>query len=185
MVSLLKAAHLTLFHMLGHQYVVSGGGRFLGYDILGKFFLENVGRAKRDIVAAAYPYFREFVHMMRPMLGAPDTLKGTADDQMIYICERGIIHWGMIVLVRTSPTSVHAVLAPLFEGPVGAKIFLDFLHGSADEKITARPLWFRGDHWEGSEDTMTDRWPKSGLLYPEQPDTVDAPAYPSVPTRER
>jgi hypothetical protein len=67
LVSLLKAAHLTLFHMLGYQYALSAGGHFLGHDILGKFFLANVGRPRAAVVSASHPHFREFAHMVRPM----------------------------------------------------------------------------------------------------------------------
>jgi len=49
LVSLLKAAHLALFEMLGYQYALSAAGHFLGYTVLGSFFLKNQGRRRAEI----------------------------------------------------------------------------------------------------------------------------------------
>jgi hypothetical protein len=167
LVSLLKATHLTLFHMLGYEYALSAGGVFLGRDILGTFFESNTGLMRHEIAANAKKHFREFAHMVRPALGVPATFQGTADDNALYICERGSLRWGLIVFVRTGTDSVHAVLAPLFEEQVPARVFMNFLRGSADEEITSRLAWFRGDRWEAAVDTVTYRWPKTGVLYPD------------------
>jgi hypothetical protein len=169
LVSTLKAAHLTLFNMLGYSYAISAGGHFLGHDVLGRFFLENEGRPKADVLASAYPYFREFAHMMRPMLGVPDSFRGTAEEKAIYLCERGAIRWGMIVMVRTGPGPLHSVLVPLLEDLVAANVFVSFLRGATDDAFATRLAWFRGDRWEAAGETVTARWPKTGVLYPEEP----------------
>ena len=168
-VSLLKAAHLTLFHMLGYRCALSAGGYFLGRTILGDFFLANRGRPKTEVVANARPYFREFAHMLRPVQGARATFKGTADDRILLLCEKGTIRWGLVVLVRTSPDSVASVLVPLLDSPVAARVFLNFLQGSSDEEITTRLSWFRGDCWQSAMETTTHLWPKTGILYPDDP----------------
>jgi hypothetical protein len=169
LVSLLKAAHLTLFNMLGYQYALSPAGHFLGYEILGKFFLANARRSKADVIAAAHPHFREFASMVRPVLNAPNTLKGTADDNMVFLCESGDIRWGLVVWIRTSPTQMHAVLAPLFQEPVGARRFFAFLDRSTDEDITVRRARCLRDRWDASTRTESHRWPKTGTMYPEEP----------------
>ena len=51
--SLLKAAHLTLFEILGYKYVLSAGGHFVGRTILGDFFLSTVGATKRQALETA------------------------------------------------------------------------------------------------------------------------------------
>jgi len=51
LVSMLKAAHLTLFEMLGYRHALSAGGHFLGRNILGEFFHGNKGRSKAEIIA--------------------------------------------------------------------------------------------------------------------------------------
>jgi len=67
LVSLLKAAHLTLFEMLRYRYVLSAVGHFMGQSILGKFFLQNEGLAKQAVIANAYGHFREFMNLVRPV----------------------------------------------------------------------------------------------------------------------
>ncbi len=47
LVSLIKAAHLTQFHLLGYRYLFSAAGRWVGRDILGEFFQQNMD-AKRE-----------------------------------------------------------------------------------------------------------------------------------------
>ena len=75
LVSLLKAAHLTLFEMLGYRYALSAGGVFLGRDVLGEFFLQNCDLSKAEVLKDAASYFREFANMMRPVLNAPRKLR--------------------------------------------------------------------------------------------------------------
>lgn len=175
LVSALKAAHLTLFDMLGYTYALSAGGHFLGHDVLGTFFLTHGGRPKAAVVEAARDHFREFVHLMRPMYGVTETFKGTVEEQAVWVCERGSIKWGMVVMLRTGPGAVHAVLVPLLESPVAAGIFMKFLQSSTDEEITARLTYFRGDRWEGAMETVTHHWPKTGTLFPEEPKGPAAP----------
>jgi len=48
--SLIKAAHLTLFEMVGYQYALSAGSHFIGREILGEFFYQNYGKKKSQII---------------------------------------------------------------------------------------------------------------------------------------
>ena len=57
LVSLIKAAHLTLFWLLGYRYATSAAGLFVGRDILGQFYRSNAGRPKKEIRANAWSYF--------------------------------------------------------------------------------------------------------------------------------
>ena len=41
--SVIKAAHLTMFHLLGYRYALSAGGFFLGKTVLGDIFLKTRG----------------------------------------------------------------------------------------------------------------------------------------------
>lgn len=165
LVSALKAAHLTLFHLLGYRYVFSTGGHFLGHEVLGKFVRANLHHRRRTALANANAHFREFAHMLRVSLNVPDTFRGTAEEGAVFICERGSIRWGMVVLIRTTPGPIHFVLVPLMEQPVAVDIFLRFLRGQ-DERVTLRLAWFRGDRWEAAKDTIDAEWPKTGVLYP-------------------
>ena len=53
LVSLLKAAHLTLFHSLGYRYALSAGGRFIGFTVLGDFFLKTRDMARTRALEVA------------------------------------------------------------------------------------------------------------------------------------
>jgi hypothetical protein len=86
LVSVIKAAHLTLFHMLGYNYVLSAGGYFVGHQILGEFFLHNYDKPKADVLKAANPFFREYVHMVRPLISDTFNFQGTVTDNALLIC---------------------------------------------------------------------------------------------------
>jgi len=165
MVSLLKAAHLTLFHMLGYQYGLSPGGHFLGRYVLGEFFLANTGRPRPEVLAAAHRYFREYAPMVRPMPNDSDQFSGTAEDGQAFMCLHDDVLWGMVVIIRVSQ-SLHGVLVPVFGSQAGNERFLAFIEG-ADERIKARLVRFAGDHWDASRQLLDLVWPKTGLLYPE------------------
>jgi hypothetical protein len=101
LVSILKAAHLTLFEMLGYRYALSAGGHLLGHDILGEFFLNNKGRSKVEIIANGLSHFREFANMMRPILNPPPDLKGTAADHFVFVCRcDSDAPWGLTCLSK-------------------------------------------------------------------------------------
>ncbi len=126
LVSLLKAAHLTLFHMLGYRYVYSPGGRFLGYDTLGRFYLDNRARPKREVLARARQHFNDHIGIVRPMLSAP-RIEGTVSDRMLALCMPRLSDiWGMLVFIRAAGV-FHAVLVPTFSSPDTADRYIRFL----------------------------------------------------------
>lgn len=114
-VSLLKAAHLALFDTLGYRFALSAGGHFMGFNVLGKFFLRNRELNRPEILANAVAHYEEFANMVRPVGSGGHDLKGTAEDGLLYICTRGTeLRWAFVVLVRTGQ-SVHAVLVPIWK----------------------------------------------------------------------
>lgn len=126
LVSLLKAAHLTLFHMLGYRYVYSPGGHFLGYDTLGKFYLENRGRPKRQVLARAREHFNDHIGIVRPMLSAP-RIEGTVSDGMLALCmPRPSDIWAMLVFIKAAGV-LHTVLVPTFTNPDTVNRYVSFL----------------------------------------------------------
>ena len=165
MVSLLKAAHLTLFDMLGYRYVFSAGGYFLGYTVLGDFFLKNAGSNKANVLRNADGHFRQFVHMVRPVFPAAPDLHGSLVDRVVYLCKSEHTDpWAFVVFVRTSQ-SLHAILCPVFEEPDGIARFLQFLE-NGDEHIEAFPCEYRKDKWLVYQKSLTLTWTKTGILYP-------------------
>ena len=159
LVSLLKAAHLTLFEMLGYRYALSPGGLFLGRTVLGDFFLQNRNRSRADILRHADAHFRQFANMARPVLDNQVVAEGTVADQLLFVCfceDRS--PWSLIVFVRTSDL-LHAVLVPVFQVPSAAARFEMFLQGEGGP-IQANGGRFKDDKFEiGPTETLI--WPKA------------------------
>jgi len=165
LVSMLKAAHLTLFEMLGYRYALSAGGYFLGRNILGEFFLNNKGRSKAEVVASGLSHFREFANMMRPVLNPPPDLEGTAADQFVFVCRCDAdAPWGIIVFIKTSHL-VHSVLVPVLECEGAAARFMAFLKGEGC-RIRANRCRFDGQNWCGAKDHEFLEWPTAAFEEP-------------------
>ena len=101
--SLIKAAHLTLFKMVGYQYALSSGGYFVGRQILGEFFYQNRGKKKSQALKNAHPFFREFSRMVRPFQVNTLDLQGTISDKLVFVC--GVNNsdpWALVVFIKTS-----------------------------------------------------------------------------------
>jgi hypothetical protein len=163
LVSLLKAAHLTLFEMLGYRYALSAGGIFLGRDVLGKFFLRNRDLSKADVLIDAASYFREFKNMMRPVMNAPPEAPDTVTDRFLFVCHcEAEIPWALIVFIRTSDL-LHAVLVPVLETQSAAARFVTFLRGDGGP-IWANRCHFEGERWLGSKESEILNWPKAEFL---------------------
>lgn len=163
LVSVVKAAYLTMFNMLGYSYPLSAGGHLVGWDILGKFFLGNQRLGKCEITANARIHFKEFANMVRPLLVPPSDVRGTVSDHFVFICRcEADTPWGIIVLVRTSHL-VHAALLPILETDRAAERFVTFLKGR-DCRIRANRCRFEGDKWYGSRDEEILTWPEADLL---------------------
>jgi len=159
--SLLKAAHLTLFDMLGYRYALSAGGHFLGHDVLGTFFLANVGQQMNDVLRNAERHFLEFVNLVRPLLQAPKGLVGTVSDKLMYLCMNGDRPWAVLVLIRTGDL-FHSVLAPVFEDDDGAARFVSFLTRPSP-RIEVKLTRFCSDRWEVSKNSTSLVWPEANF----------------------
>ncbi len=166
-VSAIKAAHLTLFEMLGYRYVKRGAAYFIGRQILGEFYLQNVNKSKADVLKAAHTYFLPYVHMVRPLISGTDS-KGTISDNNLYICMGSSgLPWAMIVFIKTS-SLVHSVMIPIFDDPEQVVTFMDFLKND-HSNVQVASCHFERNQWELSKDTKPLIWPKEGVLYPPYP----------------
>jgi hypothetical protein len=167
-VTLIKSAHLTLFHMLGYRYAVSAAGTFVGHDILGQFYLNNLNSTRDVVQANARSYFRNFQHMMRPIVSSEVNFKGTVTDQVLFICVgTSGRRWGKIVFVKTAHL-FHAVLIPVFDDVESVPTFLDFLSND-NEYINVETAQFdpKRKCWLANPNRTRICWPKTGILYPE------------------
>jgi hypothetical protein len=164
MVSVIKAAHLTIFDMLGYRYAHRPASYFIGRQILGEFFLQNSKKSKSDVLKEAHTFFRPYVHMVRPLIAGFD-FQGTITDKNLLVCMGSSgSPWAMIVFVKTS-SLVHAVLVPVFDDPDRVVTFMDFLQND-NSAIQVASCRFEQNQWEISKDTRPLIWPKAGTLYP-------------------
>lgn len=83
--SVLKAAHLILFRMLGYAHVFSPSGLYLG-QILREFFLANRQRRKRDLAVPVEAYFSQFESMILPLDPRSSPIEGTIADNVALAC---------------------------------------------------------------------------------------------------
>ena len=165
-ISLIKSAHLTFFEMLGYKYALTNGAHFLGWNILGKFFIQNYNKPKSDVFKNAYPFFSEFVHMVRPVHSSGINLQGTITDKLLLICKEGNNHpWAFIVFVKTAQ-SLHAVMLPILDQPYTVSKFLGFLKNKND-LIEVVSTCFEQNQWIINKESSKLYWPKDDALYPE------------------
>lgn len=163
LVSTIKAAHLSLFKMLGYGYAFSSSGIFMGRSILGEFFLQNRRIPKKNIVGRALQFFRGFVHMVRPVISTTFDSQGTVTDHKMFMCMGGSgSAWAFIVLVKTGEHT-HGVMIPTYQHPDQVDTFLSFLQNT-NSSIQVASCHFEGDKWEISKETMPMNWPKDGIL---------------------
>lgn len=166
LVSLIKSAHLTLFEMLGYNYVLSAGGNFVGQQIIGKFYEQNKSKEKAEVLENALIFFRDFAHMVRPLQSNNLGFQGTISDNQLLVC-RDVNNniWALIVFIRINQ-DLHAVLIPIFDKIETIPKFIDFLK-SEKETIEVNFCRFKIENWELSKKSIKLTWPKTGILYPE------------------
>ena len=163
--SLLKAAHLTLFHLLGYRYALSAGGYFLGRQVLGEFFAANKHHSKRTALDNAKSHFGEFLHLVRPIPSPPTGLEGSLTDGNFLLCAlpNGSF-WALITFIRTS-TLLHAVLTPVIDDADTAARFAAFLVDETEDLAVCH-CRFADSHWEVSSRSSIIHWPKRGITFP-------------------
>jgi hypothetical protein len=163
LVSLLKAAHLTLFEILGYRYGLSAGAHFMGSTILGSFFSQNQGRNKRQVIENATEHFAEFKNLVRPVASPSTAFEGTAIDGRLFVCETSAaVPWALMIFVRTSQT-LHSVLVPIFDHVDGAARFLAFLKSESNH-FEGRFCVFANKVFSAGPKTTLFDWPKADLL---------------------
>ena len=159
LVSLIKAAHLTLYHLCGYQHVFSAGGFFLGRRLLGDFFLMSQHQTRMEILGSAAEYFAPFCNMVRPMLTNPLCLKGTLTDHWLYVCVDRSRIWALLLFIRTQK-HMHAVVTPLLENKKDIIRFAGFLQEPSPTLRVKRTKW-KGDSWEVDPEIIQLDWPEA------------------------
>lgn len=163
-VSTIKAAHLTFFHLLGYHYALSAGGRFVGKDILGNFYLQNHDKTKKEANQNAYPYFDEYSTLVRPLEVDNLGLKGTLEDGLVHVCWlNSKTIWAFIVYVRTHKL-LSAVMLPYLPSAEAANKFQNFLSDDS-ERVLASLCKFSNGTWDNQPRLDEFIWPKKGFLF--------------------
>jgi hypothetical protein len=160
--SLIKAAHLTLFQLLGYRYVYSAAGQFVGYRVLGDFFRRWQRRPMSKARHAAQDYFAPFRNMVRVLFTAGDPLLGTVDDRKVFSCIGSSgTPFAVGVIIRAGEDR-HVVLVPSSEHPDRVATYLDFLSNSNDRLMMTLARYDSArDGWEiDSRGPKVTMWPK-------------------------
>ena len=161
MVSILKAVHLTLFHLIGYRYALSEGGRFLGKDLLGNYYCKVKDLDRPAALTRAEEYFRPFTNMVQLVLSESTDLLGTVTDGCLNLCVDGGATWAYQVFVRAGP-HMFIVMLPVFETPQSTFLFRRFLQSPATV-IQYYPARFRSGRIERGTNLATMAWPKWDL----------------------
>lgn len=161
LVSLLKAAFLTKFALLGYRYALSIPGRLVGQQLLGRYFTTMRNAPRSEAVAELRRYFGAFTKLVRPVLGLDLPFQGTIVDGKVLLCWSPLgFAWGSIVFVRAA--GLHAVLLPVEGRREALVLFERFLEGST-ETLDVREARLRGadgdQHWEVAPRSVAVAWP--------------------------
>jgi hypothetical protein len=161
LVSLIKAAHLTLFELIGYQYALNGGAKFVGHEILGKFFLQNRNNKKPETTQAAMSFFAPYTYMVRPVEISKLEFDGTITDYFFLACRSDDFIWAFIVFIKISKT-LHAVIIPIFDDARAEVNFREFLTGRVTTLNVSVGTIGR-KHFELNPKSTQLEWPTSTL----------------------
>ncbi|MDB5352690.1 MAG: hypothetical protein JWN86_3937 [Planctomycetota bacterium] len=166
--SVIKAAHLSVFRVLGYRYALKADGILVGRDILGRFSRENRDNPRDVVRTNAHSYFREWRHMVRPMVGSNIQVAGSISDHTFLTCmSSGDRIWGMIVFVGTASLT-HAVLIPVFDDVDSVDTYLSFLDNDCEiVHVTTARFDRKEQSWHINPNRRRLLWTKTGVLYPE------------------
>ena len=159
LVSLLKCAHLTLFHLLGYRYALSSGGLHLGREILGRFYLKTRGLPREKAIEIAKFHFKPYASVVRPVISMSADFKGTLTDGYFYACGSGANPWGLGILIKFSGQT-HMVIVPTLQDADSAVTFSNFLDSSFP-RIEARTGRILPDRFELSTESHMMEWPET------------------------
>jgi hypothetical protein len=167
LVSLIKAAHLTLFFLRGYRYALSTTGHFIGRQVLGALFEAAKGSSKGEAELLAERQLAAYVNMVRPLLGSSLGLLGTILDGKIMVgWSASGFPWTLIVLVPTGDT-MHGVMLPVGDHVETVATWHSFM-SNENSDIAVKVAFFEpeanGAVWSLSRQTWRIRWPKGATL---------------------
>lgn len=164
LVALLKAAHLTMFSLMGYGYALTAGGMFQGREVLGRFVAANLRNDRQTVVQNAAKHFEEFVNLVRPMIVSPQGMAGTITDRQLFLCTGTPRPWAFMVLVRAG-SQMHSVLVPIMEDAEGGARFARFLKNPSP-RFEVKRIKLADDRWEVSKVGRMIDWPEARFTDP-------------------
>ena len=157
LVSLLKAAHLTLFHLMGYKYGLSRGGCFLGKVLLGDLFLKTRQLNPVDTIEIAVQHFRPFHNLVQVIVPGTTPLKGTVTDRLANAIMDGSRVWAFQVFLRAGQ-HMYLVVVPTLDHPDSMTKLRQFL--SAEEStLECRSIRLNRTQIEIEESSFEMTWP--------------------------
>ena len=160
-VSTLKAAHLSMFHLLGYRYALSAGGRFVGKTILGDLYMESQGKKRSRALSLAHDHCRPYVNMVRPVIEMPPGFRGTVTDRLVHFFTSGGFPWAVITFIQTGDQN-HAAVLPIIEDIESEKRFHGFLE-SPPKTIEVRTGRINPGGIELSPRSQVMEWPEANF----------------------
>ena len=163
--SLLKAAHLTMFALLGYRHVFSPGGQMVA-EILRTFFEQNLNKLRTEQIDAARAYFPNHAGMVLPLHSFDSNLvRGSIEDRRFLICVGSSTRWYALgVFVRTD-SLMHVVFLPPDE-PESMDTYFALIKDMHRKEFRYRLIDFCtgndtiGAHWKGyAKDFVFDAGP--------------------------
>ena len=168
LVSLLKAAHLSMVSLFGYRYVYSEAGKFVGQQLSGTFYKANTEIEDRlQIQENALAFFRPYRFMVAPLFKGSTNLSGSITDRVFELCA-GSTHlaWGLIVYVKTGDL-VSAVMLPVPDDPAAMEVFLGFLSNDREEiRLMIGQYHAEPGEWRVNPERRVVTWLKNYEAYP-------------------
>ena len=164
LVSVLKAAHLTMFHLQRYRFALSAGGYFVGKTVLGDLYLKTQGMERKRALMSAYEHCKPFANMVRPMIEVPSAFRGTVTDRLVYFLMSGQRPWAFVVFVRTG-SETHAAVLPIMDNADSEARFFRFLE-SPSAIIEVRVGRLGLEEIEISDKSQAIEWPEARFDVP-------------------
>lgn len=170
----IKAAHLTLFRILGYSYIFSSGGFFLAH------LLQEIYSACKEPSTPFLlsDWMANVENIVRPMRG-DDRVRCTLTDGAMYVCRRTTNGYFAIVVTVAFGKDSFAVFTPSGDGTIDT--YFDFLR-TPPSAVHVRECYFRKEpanekHWEvcGGGDPVRMPIVNAGDLPPSPPPSPTPP----------
>ena len=167
-VSLLKAAHLSMFSLFGYRYVYSDAGKFIGQDLLGAFYNANKHiEDKLQIQENALAFFRPYRFVVAPLAANRTILGGSITDRIFELCAGSAsLAWGLIVYVKTADI-VSAVMLPMPDDPAAIDVYRAFMRNDHEEiRLMIGQYHPEPGEWRVNPERRAVTWLKNYDAYP-------------------